>query len=223
MERIRKMSACTDCGLPISEAAKRCFPCHCKWNVGENNPTFTGGLRKRLGLRTRIEVTCNTCKISYQKRKDTMAVWNGLCRCCTNKHNGAKMKGTWRVPRKSCVDCGKTSKWIKLGVRCKTCSLRYHAGENHYHWKGGVTPFNKVLRGRIEYKGWRTSVFERDNFTCQLCNANGCYVEADHIKPFAFFPELRYDIANGRTLCQPCHIKNGWRRTKANLLALTNQ
>jgi 5-methylcytosine-specific restriction endonuclease McrA len=32
-------------------------------------------------------------------------------------------------------------------------------------------------------------------------------LQADHIKPFAHHPELRFDVNNGRTLCVPCHRK----------------
>jgi predicted restriction endonuclease len=78
-------------------------------------------------------------------------------------------------------------------------------GEKGSGWKGGVTKEYRILRARIEYKEWRTAVFKRDNYTCQMCKVRGVYLEADHIKPFAFHPELRYDVSNGRTLCRPCH------------------
>jgi 5-methylcytosine-specific restriction endonuclease McrA len=32
-------------------------------------------------------------------------------------------------------------------------------------------------------------------------------LEADHIKPWAYFPSLRFELSNGRTLCRPCHDK----------------
>ena len=78
-------------------------------------------------------------------------------------------------------------------------------GETHYNWKGGITPVNKVIRHSLKYIDWRTEVFERDNYTCQSCGARGIEVQADHIKPFAFYSELRFETSNGRTLCISCH------------------
>lgn len=54
---------------------------------------------------------------------------------------------------------------------------------------------------------WRREVFMRDNYICQCCKKRGGYLEADHIKPWAFFPEIRYELSNGRTLCRKCHDK----------------
>ena len=74
-----------------------------------------------------------------------------------------------------------------------------------HRWKGGVTPINELIRKSWEYKAWRTSVFERDNYTCQLCGVRGGELQADHIKPFSTHHELRLALSNGRTLCVPCH------------------
>jgi 5-methylcytosine-specific restriction endonuclease McrA len=81
------------------------------------------------------------------------------------------------------------------------------AGPKSHFWGGGVTPANHKIRNSLEYKNWRRGVFERDDFTCQDCGQRGGDLEADHIKPFALFPELRFIISNGRTLCSPCHIR----------------
>lgn len=81
-------------------------------------------------------------------------------------------------------------------------------GEKNWNWKGGTsrTERQKISQS-IEYKNWRSSVFERDNYTCQQCNKRGGKLQADHIKPFSLFPELIFDINNGRTLCVNCHYK----------------
>jgi hypothetical protein len=82
-----------------------------------------------------------------------------------------------------------------------------HLGEKSHLWKGGITPINITLRSRAEYRLWRESVFQRDNWTCIWCGQRGGKLNADHIKPFALFPELRFAIDNGRTLCEECHKK----------------
>ena len=81
---------------------------------------------------------------------------------------------------------------------------RARAGLHHF-WKGGVTPENQRIRQTGAYRAWRTAVFERDNYTCTSCGERGVKLQADHIKPFAYFPEFRFSVENGRTLCVPCH------------------
>jgi len=81
------------------------------------------------------------------------------------------------------------------------------AGPRHPFWKGGVTLENDKIRRSFAYKEWRRQVFERDSYTCQGCGQRGGTLNADHIKPFAVFTELRFEVSNGRTLCVPCHRK----------------
>ncbi len=134
-----------------------------------------------------------------------------------------------------CVVCGKEFEEFRSGIeegRGKYCSrkcylksyipwnkglLGYNSGEKAGAWKGGITPETRLLRASTEYKLWRTAVFERDNYTCIWCGARSekgksVIIEADHIQKWADFPELRFAIDNGRTLCKNCHTlrhKNG--------------
>lgn len=78
-------------------------------------------------------------------------------------------------------------------------------GEDHWNWKGGITPKNQKGRASVEYKEWRAAVFERDHYTCQVCRKVGGVLNAHHIIPWAKDLEKRYDIENGITLCKACH------------------
>ncbi len=80
-------------------------------------------------------------------------------------------------------------------------------GEKSHFWRGGISTDNERFRKSGEYKLWRTAVFTRYNYTCIWCFKRGGELHADHIKPFAYYPELRLAIDNGRTLCVSCHRK----------------
>lgn len=84
------------------------------------------------------------------------------------------------------------------------------SGEKSRFWKGGVTSEKKKIKNSLEYRLWRESVFNRDNYTCIWCGYKSkrgrlLDIHADHIKTWEDSPELRFAIDNGRTLCVPCH------------------
>ena len=96
---------------------------------------------------------------------------------------------------------------MRLIAKSQNRSNLFQSGENHPRWKGGITEKNHKIRTSTKYKDWRLSVFERDNYTCVWCGQVGHKLQADHIKPFADYPQLRFDVSNGRTLCYECHRK----------------
>ena len=108
--------------------------------------------------------------------------------------------GNARVGHKFSIDTR-----IKMS---KAQTKRTLEGKNP-NWKGGIWPKHLAIRRSLEYKFWREAVFKRDNLTCVWCRQIGRKLNADHIKPFADYPELRFAIDNGRALCIDCHRKTG--------------
>ena len=87
-------------------------------------------------------------------------------------------------------------------------------GEKGSNWKGGITPINHTIRASFEYQNWRKAVYERDNYTCQVCGVKSgkgksVYLESHHLKSFAEYPELRFEVSNGITYCEDCHKIEG--------------
>ena len=66
----------------------------------------------------------------------------------------------------------------------------------------------KRLYNSKEYKEWRTYVYQRDEYTCQMCGAQGGAMEVHHVRPKYSHPHLVLDPHNGVALCKtPCHQK----------------
>ena len=86
----------------------------------------------------------------------------------------------------------------ELGVRRR--------GPNHPNWKGGISGIYHFLRDNEGYREWRKKVYRRDGWVCQTCGSRPKKIIAHHIKSFTDYPELRYNIDNGVTLCRSCHL-----------------
>lgn len=162
-----------------------------------------------------INIKCVNCGVELSRRLDVMKKCSH-CRCvkCTKK--GIALRGElnpgWKE-RKKCIDCGITlpARGNRPYKRCKQCFNIFNSKGNHWNWQNGISSENHIIRGSIEYKTWALAVKNRDNYTCQICNKrNGEELHSDHIKPFSLYPDLRFEISNGRTLCVDCHYKYGW-------------
>ena len=97
-----------------------------------------------------------------------------------------------------------------LGIPNKNKGIKRptHSGENHWNWKKDRTQIkvgDRFLNDPLQ-KGWRKAVKNRDGWKCRIAN-NNCFgkLEAHHILPWSEFPELRYQINNGVTLCHFHH------------------
>lgn len=215
------------CRLCVSESRKRvtvtCGDCGFSWKMRTDNKFWTGRCkacaRKQVALgniatasrpkpiyrnnakcRKYVETTCGVCGAAKMRRADMS--WNGRCHSCASKES-AKLDYVKKAMRQNGIAVmNRVGKLPHYGIGERRGTLANN-------WRGGITPENAKIRASDETKAWRIAVFERDDYTCQVCGDRGGNKHADHIKPFALFPELRFDVSNGRTLCIPCHRHHG--------------
>ena len=86
------------------------------------------------------------------------------------------------------------------------CLRLEQVGKNHPMYNPTLTDeerFNIRGRGQIS---WSQQIMKRDNYTCQICGDNkGGNINAHHLNGWNAFPEQRFDLDNGVTLCTDCH------------------
>lgn len=94
----------------------------------------------------------------------------------------------------------------KLSLALKGIPRHNLRGDKNPNWnKGGNRNERHIRMGRVEYLNWRTSVFQRDNYTCQCCGQHSNKLIADHIIPVYLNSEKELDIDNGTTVCYDCN------------------
>lgn len=55
------------------------------------------------------------------------------------------------------------------------------------------------------YIRWADHVRKRDHYACVICGRKGVEINAHHLNAWASFPDERYDLDNGVTLCKYHH------------------
>ena len=112
--------------------------------------------------------------------------WN----CLDNKHGD--------YTRECCVS-------IICKFRCPKC-YEPLKGENHPNWNKDISQEERE-KGRLiqGYSDFINNVYERDNYTCQVCSKHGGDLQVHHLNGYNWCKEGRTDTNNGVTLCKKCH------------------
>lgn len=171
----------------------------------------------------------------YREKHDPYKKY--FCKKCGKsfKAGGSRSKFCDKCKEKECLNC--ETFFIPLHSQyqkkfcCKRCYSEFQKGKqippNIQNKRGKkprtyhLNPNKRSKHGGAVYSEWRTAIFKRDEYTCQRCGTVGEKLNADHIKPWAKYPELRYKLSNGRTLCILCHKKSdsyGWKNYWNNYL-----
>ncbi|MBT2722856.1 HNH endonuclease [Bacillus sp. ISL-46] len=117
-----------------------------------------------------------------------------------------------------CSICGKpiyatktkrqSRKYFYCSTECKDMGWSlYFSGSNNPKWREDKPHEERIKERLLEgYKKWRTSVYERDLYTCKCCgDGKGGNLVAHHKNGWDKFSDRRLDVDNGITLCKTCH------------------
>lgn len=152
-------------------------------------------------------------KLSEETKKKISIAHTGL----PSKMKGKKLPELtgenarhWKGGKPKCGDCN-TKLAGYYAVFCKKCAFKGSRNSNFVvNREELIQSEKKHLDGR--YRGWMKAVKDRDEWVCRIAdnNCNG-RLEAHHILRWSKFPELRYEVNNGITLCHfhhPLKIKD---------------
>ena len=82
-------------------------------------------------------------------------------------------------------------------------------GKNNHNYNPNKTDEERLKKryvlGKHTIDGFRNKVYERDQYTCQVCGQVGGTLNAHHLDGWNWAVDKRFDTDNGVTLCESCH------------------
>lgn len=190
---------------------KQCIKCNKEFPKIPLRSKKSWALAKYCSIRCRsiisveqLEKVCFTCKSLYQKPKNQGGkIWLSRKYCS--------------IKCRPLANLGRKSPWTTERNLQDNPKRRR---EQHWNWNTDRTKIvivgDNIERRSVQYTQWRKSVWQRDNWKCKIANED-CKgrIEAHHILGFTEYPELRYEINNGITLCHFHHPRK--RKDEINL------
>lgn len=235
---------CKDCRYK----AKLKYECECEicgTKFMATKPTIKYCSQKCVGesRKKRVIGPCSNCgkkleipQYKIKQHKDFYCDLN-----CRGQHLSRTLKGennpNYTQVDYKCDGCGKVfriqpnrirnQKYSFCTYECYKANIgKYFSGKNASNYNPNLSEWDRIVgRDYPEYKQWRMSVFERDNYTCQKCKDDtGGNLEAHHILNYMEHLDLRTTVSNGITLCKTCHKRfhDKYGYTKNNRKQLLN-
>jgi len=154
------------------------------------------------------EVGLEPLFIEYKNSNETLEY---RCKKCGN--NGKISYINLKIGKGCSGDCKKEkikkTSLNRYGVDNYTKTLEYKqnfSGKKSPHWNSKLTEKDRIKNRNIPENGtWRRFVYERDNYTCQVCDKRGYNIVAHHLEGWNWDKENRFNVDNGVTLCVTCH------------------
>lgn len=78
------------------------------------------------------------------------------------------------------------------------------SGKKHYKWIKDRTKISSRDRNN-KSKTWAKQIKKKYNYICCICHKKGGELNSHHIKSWKEYPDVRYNLDNGITLCTDCH------------------
>lgn len=196
---------CEQCGGEFAT-----YPCEIKKGWGKYCSRACKGKARQVEFKkSRPVVVCQLC--GKQFRVTPFQLKQGRGKYCSREcaDIGLSKRHKGRAPEEH--PCWKGGKEKRA---CKVCGKEFGAypdnPQKYCSWdcrgldQRGID--NKPRERDSRVVRWRKDVFARDNYKCQDCgDKRGGNLNAHHLFLWRDFPEVRYEVWNGITLCEDCH------------------